>query len=522
MKKLILTISFLVTTGVLFAQTPSELYRMSQQNGAYSTARVAGMGGAYTSLGADIGSISINPAGIGMYSGYGAISITPSLNISSATGNSVGEGGVFAPMRKNNNVTGELSNIGVVYNQLLDGKLKNIAFGFSYGSSNNNKYEAVVNGTKSGSSIADMFSAQLFGINPTAIKDNYPYDAPASMFGAIGAYQSGTIFKVFDDPYRYAPSYEDDKGNLIGSLIDGDMVAPQLVRYVSNRTDDYNFAISFNVNDVLFIGTTLGYSQYNFKQFDDYHEYASKENRGDLDNMMYNQSLYQNGSAFNFIFGVTVQPIKGLRIGASVQAPKIYNMDEEYSTSVSSQFYVGNSIETYESYSPVVFNNYKIKTPTRLNAGISYAFGKVALLSVDYERVWYDKMNIKNYGKNEHVDPFSALVQSQYKASNNIKAGAEVNIPGGVVVRAGYAYYGNASKVDLEKYGTVKNISAGLGYRVGGFSVDLTYVNIQSRTAPFKMYDYYSDPYDMTFASSSVSDIKFSNHNVLLTLGWRL
>jgi len=33
----------------------------------FGTARVMGMGGAFTSLGADLSSMSINPAGLGMY-----------------------------------------------------------------------------------------------------------------------------------------------------------------------------------------------------------------------------------------------------------------------------------------------------------------------------------------------------------------------------------------------------------------------------------------------------------------------
>ena len=45
----------------------------------FGTARVMGMGGAFTSLGADLSSMSINPAGLGMYR-HGDISITPMMS----------------------------------------------------------------------------------------------------------------------------------------------------------------------------------------------------------------------------------------------------------------------------------------------------------------------------------------------------------------------------------------------------------------------------------------------------------
>ena len=46
----------------------------------FGTARVMGMGGAFTSLGADLSSMSINPAGLGMYR-RNEFSLTPLLSV---------------------------------------------------------------------------------------------------------------------------------------------------------------------------------------------------------------------------------------------------------------------------------------------------------------------------------------------------------------------------------------------------------------------------------------------------------
>ena len=44
----------------------TDLAQLSQTH-VFGTARVMGMGGAFTSLGADLSSMSLNPAGLGMY-----------------------------------------------------------------------------------------------------------------------------------------------------------------------------------------------------------------------------------------------------------------------------------------------------------------------------------------------------------------------------------------------------------------------------------------------------------------------
>lgn len=524
MKRLYLIVSFIALSLSISAQNVTEFYNMSQQNNALSTARVSSMGGAFTSLGADVSSININPAGISMFRSNGAIAITPSLSISSVTGNSTDANQRLSTNSKN--TYGDLSNIGFVYNIKTRGVFKNVAFGFNYNSAYNTQSDYTINGLSSNSSIIDMFASQLYGVNPNSIAVNYG-DVPASLFGAVGAFHTGLVF--FDEySSSQHPEYRtttfNDAGEEFGSIFPGDIVNPELKRYVKNKTNDYNFALAFNVNDFFHIGTTIGYSEYNFKQFDDYTEIPAIGNKGDLYGTLYGQELYQNGSSFNFIFGVTIQPIKNLRIGATIQAPKVYSITEEYSTKTISEYI--DDLDTYSSDSPVLTNNYKIRTPTRFNSGISYAFGKSTLLSVDYERVWYNKMKYSDFRHSGINEDINKEINETYKATNNLRAGIEVLVPGGISLRGGYAYYGNANKLVPEKYGVVKNISGGIGFKTGGFSIDLAYINSSSKVAPFKMYSYSYSIGDKgeieTIESTSISDAKIINHNIFLTLIWRL
>ena len=95
MKRLFLALTSLLSLGV-FAQAQntsglllnrdilpaSTILTLSQRNVA-GTARSMGMGGAFTSLGADMAALSYNPAGVGMYQ-RNEVSMSFGIGISSA------------------------------------------------------------------------------------------------------------------------------------------------------------------------------------------------------------------------------------------------------------------------------------------------------------------------------------------------------------------------------------------------------------------------------------------------------
>lgn len=77
--------------------TPSDLFELSQTTFSLGTARSMAMAGAFTSLGADLTSMAINPAGLGMYR-HNEISITSLMSFARAENN--------APAFNSNSKTG--------------------------------------------------------------------------------------------------------------------------------------------------------------------------------------------------------------------------------------------------------------------------------------------------------------------------------------------------------------------------------------------------------------------------------
>ena len=77
MKKLIISLLVFSSIGA-FAQGVDDVFRLSNQNNVFGTARYVSLGGAFGALGADFTSLSSNPAGLGVYRSS-EFTITPTL-----------------------------------------------------------------------------------------------------------------------------------------------------------------------------------------------------------------------------------------------------------------------------------------------------------------------------------------------------------------------------------------------------------------------------------------------------------
>ena len=81
--------------------------------------------------------------------------------------------------------------------------------------------------------------------------------------------------------------------------------------------------------------------------------------------------------------------------------------------------------------------------------GASYTFGRVAVLSVDYERDWYNGIRMKEMPEQPSgmtMYDFKQNFKTFYKGSNTLRIGAEFRPLPMLAVRAGYGYNGSMLK----------------------------------------------------------------------------
>ena len=135
----ILVLMFLAGVGTVSAQrydiggsvidmngiTALDMFNYSQTSHNFGTARSMAMGGALTSLGGDMASMSINPAGLGMYR-TNEITLTPMVGVARASTDA-------SPYESNTSTRFSMANFGFIFKAYEGmGKVLAVNIGFGY------------------------------------------------------------------------------------------------------------------------------------------------------------------------------------------------------------------------------------------------------------------------------------------------------------------------------------------------------------------------------------------------------
>ncbi len=335
------------------------------------------------------------------------------------------------------------------------------------------------------------------------------------------AYGTGLLFDGIDGQGNssYQLGYVNEHGNHVGSLTPGDLVSPALYKDIKGYSSEFNLALGAELFSKLYLGMSFSFQDYSYNEYSYYSERADNQNRGDLAELLYEQNVDYYGSAFAFKFGANMEITKGWRVAAALHTPSYYTVDSEYIAAM--QNYYFDDATNYYQETPYYLQNMKVNTPMRFIASTSKVLGSKMIISLDYERVWYNKMKVRDiaYNKQGAIDLTNEIADT-YRATNNFRVGLERRFAKNFSARAGYAFYQSPYQ-DQTDYGSYQNLTFGLGYRVKGFYLDLAYVNTKSDQIPTK---YYSDNYVANDGSASSLSTMYNeslNHNILLTLGFR-
>lgn len=555
MKKIIIFAALLcVSFAGAQAQTISELFKFSNYDFSAATARTAGMAGAYTSLGADLSSMSVNPAGLAMYSGseVGFTFGINSANIKSRYGDGVSN--------KQNSTKFSMPNVAGVYNI---GEVT-IGFGINNLANFNSSMRASGNYEKYNSK-ARMWVDQLQGIRTGTLDDENKMfrGQQPSIWDAIMAYDSFLIDA--DNP--------DNPNNTMYNLTEiidpEDYIASQITTETEGAINEFDVSAAYNFDDIIYLGATLGFQYLYYTERSVYEEYNRLDESGHtgsgIFDYLYTQDrLSLEGIGFNMKVGATIRPLSWLRIGVAYHSPTWMHIDE-YGVSEMEPYFVKG--EGRYSWSPDLIQDYYMQSPSRLLAGTSAAlFGRL-IISVDYERTWYNSMlyttdinaskwrdgnlstdvdNLINYA--DYTNPQSGnidmngMIDNYYRPVNNYRVGLEVQALRGLFVRGGFAYSDSpyvseksyyAQGDVLSDFGATTRYTAGIGYRTGKFNIDFAYTNTKYTMLPSKFFDYVTQhSYDAGLGDifpegteiMSLENIsqRVNTDNFLLSMSWRL
>ena len=486
----------------------TDMLNLSQSNYTLGTARSAAMGGAFTSLGADLSSLNINPAGLGMYQSND-FGVTASIQ-----NNKTSIVGIGAPVYsgKCSQTPAKLNNFGFAFNVWEgSGALTNLNMGITYNSKASFNSTASYEVRNQPISIADVLINQLIdmsmfdGISQNMMNSSSePFNNPdimMSQWGSVLAYQTEVVYGESDGSY-----------SLNRSLSDYAKTNGLLKTQTRGSSGDFDISIGGNISSILYFGASLGISRIDYTEDNLYEEaYTNNTVEYPIQFMMYDQYVKTQGAGINGKFGLTVRPVGGLRIGVALHTPTYISLTKQYGAAMRARFTEIDGFNDVTKESATNSYSYTYTTPVRLMAGLSYTFGNWAILSADYECAWYNSMRLKEVS--DYVEAsYKAQIKEHYKAAHNFRVGLEIKPTSFLALRGGFGYQGNALRKGVNSsnkaisgelamfnrydnpvvYKTLSG-GAGIGLRFNSLYLDFAYTFNRLFYSPFMWYYYQRD-----------------------------
>lgn len=502
MKKIFLCLLATAFALPIFAQDEFDALRYSNTQ-VQGTARGIGIGNAMGSLGADFTSLSVNPAGIGLYR-KGEMTFTPSFTV-------MGNKGDYQNEKTSNSLSKlNVAQIGIVFTSAKKGKAYNkagwkaasFAFGLNKLATFNNEYSYT--GKNYISSIVEKFANdfnRMGGLNSSTLSTvNYP---------AYAAWSTYLIDQDFAGDSTQAFSYVPVSQGL------------QQTKVVNEKGGMNEFVVSGGGNymEKLMIGATLGIIRSTYDRTIQFNEEDLTNNTSnDFKYLKYTDRLTTDGTGVNLKLGAIFKPVNAFRIGIAVHTPtKMYFNDlsnmsmESHTDSLKIRNNpTANPITTYTQDSTNAFN-YSMNTPYKAIVSATILFNKYGFLTADMEYIDYASMKY-DYGIGYENESYAInnVIKNTYRSAVNIRVGAEAKL-GDFALRGGVGMYGSPYANNTSAVRT--NISGGIGYRAPSWFLDATLM--QSN------YNYKEQPYVLNTSSVPSATISHSATQVVFTIGRR-
>lgn len=510
--RLFFLIALFPVFGTLRAQTSYEAAALLDAD-LSGTARFVGMGGAMSALGTDISVMGTNPAGTGLYRSWdAAMSFGGNWNTQHAESN-MGRSRLFDSY-------GSFDNIGVVIaNKKSNEKaLRFVNFGFNYrnvkrfdgkmgmSSDLNNKF------SQTGQMAWQAFENENvryedfdMNIGDSFYNKNYYKADWAGWLTLLGAdarlidmTSLGGVIDGVEYPKGYfIPSYENS-----------------YTERQSGGIDAYDFNLSFNFFDAVYLGATMTTYDVNRTLESTY----SEEFYGGgytLDN--YYRTV---GSGYDFKFGLIVRPFveSSFRIGVSATTPTVYTLrDYNYAVIKSTvtfdeydannqfvgQFAQSFAMDTRDkaAFGGECYTDYTIVAPAKFNASLGGTIGSSLALGAEYEYSNYGATKLYYYNGYENM-AMNEHTAEHFTGHHTLRLGAEKTF-GAFYTRVGYNYQSGGYRSDAWKmipvnsvqtntaYANLKytaNYTCGIGFRGDTFYADVAFL-YGSQVADFYPFD---------------------------------
>lgn len=448
---LLLFLLLVCSTCYLKAQTVGDLFRISQ-NQYINSARAAGVGGAFGSLGADISTANINPAGIAEF-----------------RKSEIVIGGNFVANRYEADLNGTTST--------SDGSRQKFQLGTIAGvfTSNPVKFDIktmnIAVGINQLSSFQDFFSYE--GTSPGTYVERFRELAQGLRVDELDPFEAGPAFDAEailegDTPGDYTSDFE---------------TFDEVVRRAEsvNRTGSLNelfITMASNIKNKFSWGVTLGVPIINYNETKNYTETDDADNVAFFNVLDYNQNLELSGAGINLKAGLIYKLTPKIRAGLALHSPTVYAITDNFSTDINYNFSFDGQDITRSGSSGLAPFEYQTTTPWRALAGISMLYRAGDLKGFVSGDVEYLNYGSASYSLNIDGNPADeAFLQAVSDEASELGASA-VNLRVGTELAYKSWRLRAGGSMQSSPYKDTASLDPDIGYHGGvGFRMNKIYLD---------------------------------------------
>ena len=443
------------------------------------TARYVGMGGAMSALGADMSTMSTNPAGIGLYRSWDLAMSLSGNWVTQRTWSNQNRNRLFDPY-------GLMDNIGmVIANKMSNNNtLRFVNFGFNYRNVKRFDGKMGMSSNLYGLSQTGQMARQAYDNIPGVGDDYFDVDCPYGFYSDFNHFKN----KRPGSGYDYvgwltllgAKNGLIDESSIHGAVIDGKEYpcyyypsdACNYNEILSGGIDAYDFNLSFNLEDAIYLGVTFTTYDVERRLESHYTEYFYGGNYT-LDNY-----YLTTGTGYDFKFGAILRPFpeSSFRIGVSATTPTVYDLRDYNSAIINSTItFVDNNTgeewtESFDmdtqhknAFGGDCYTDYTMTAPAKLNVSLGGTIGTSLALGAEYEYSDYGTTKLY-YEDGDENTLMNDHTTNNFTGQHTLRLGAEKTF-GSFYTRFGYNYQSSGYKADAWKMIPVNSVQTNTAYK---------------------------------------------------------
>lgn len=519
MKKILILFAVAFTAQQASAQIPEDAIRMSWTTPS-GTARNQAIGGAAGSLGGDITSTFVNPAGLGFYKTSEFV-FSPGISLLNGKGSFRGtDASAESASKFNFGTTGFVLGTS---SPNPNTRWKYRAFSLAINKIANFNSRTYYEGQNDFSSFSESYAEEFAqsGLPIDVVLYTAPLSFPTKLANYTFLIDTATInggTEVVGLPLRDA-------------LING--TTANLFQQKDIRTSGgiTEIAIGYaaNMEDKLFLGGSIGIPIVNYERTAVFTESDAANSINNFNYASYEENYSAKGAGFNAKLGLIYKPTSEFRAGLAIHTPTLYGLREITTGRMEAdlenylsdgQVSVATADSIYTQFgADIPEYRYDLVAPWKFLVSGSYMINAVedvtkqkGFITADIEYVTHasSKFNSSDPSEDdEYYDGVNDAVKLSYKGAFNFRVGGEMKF-NTFMTRLGFSYYGSPYQ-EKDFKARRMNVSGGVGYRNSGIFLDLTYVQGLNRDVDF--------PYRLTDKANTYADTKNNTGNVVLTFG---